>query len=85
MADILVLRQQLNVLRGKSPKRHAFSNFDRLIFAGLYHIAPRVLNALAIMEPETVVRWHRTGRRLFSLSQLSAFSDISALRTRTGS
>ena len=41
-AEILTLRHQLNVLRRKSPKRLAFSNVDRLIFAGLYQIAPRV-------------------------------------------
>ena len=45
-AEIVALRHQLNVLRRKSPKRLAFSNFDRLIFAGLYRIAPNVLNAL---------------------------------------
>src|SRR5208283_1339084 len=64
-AEIMALRQQLNVLRRKSPKRLAFSNVDRLIFAGLYQITPRVLNALMILEPETVVRWHRAGFRLF--------------------
>ena len=53
------------MLRRKSPKRLAFSNVDRLIFAGLYQITPRVLNALTIVEPETVVRWHRAGFRLF--------------------
>ena len=31
-AEILTLRHQLNVLRRKSPKRLAFSNFDRLVF-----------------------------------------------------
>src|SRR2546423_9110573 len=35
-AEILVLRHQLNVLRRKSPKRLAFGNVDRLVFAGLY-------------------------------------------------
>ena len=64
-AEILTLRQQLNVLRRKSPKGPAFSNVDRLIFAGLYQITPRVLNALTIVEPETVIRWHRAGFRLF--------------------
>ena len=44
----MALRHQLIVLRRKSPKRLAFSNFDRLIFAGLYKIAPNVLNALAL-------------------------------------
>jgi hypothetical protein len=31
-AEIVVLRHQLIVLRSKSSKRLAFSNFDRLIF-----------------------------------------------------
>ncbi len=64
-AEIVALRHQLNVLRRKSPKRLAFSNFDRLIFAGLYRIAPNVLNALVIVKPETVIGWHRAGFRLF--------------------
>ena len=61
----VALRHQLNVLRRKSSKRLALSNFDRLIFAGLYRIAPNVLNALVIVKPETVIRWHRAGFRLF--------------------
>jgi transposase InsO family protein len=64
-AEIVALRHQLNVLRRKSPKRLAFNNFDRLIFASLYRIAPRIMNALAIVEPATVIRWHRAGFRLF--------------------
>jgi hypothetical protein len=64
-AEIVALRHQLNVLRRKSRKRLAFSNFDRLIFAGLYRIAPNVLNALVIVKPETVIRWDRAGFRLF--------------------
>jgi hypothetical protein len=64
-AEILTLRHQLTVLRRKSPKRLAFSNFDRLIFTSLYRIAPRVVNALAIVEPATVIRWHGAGFRLF--------------------
>ncbi len=64
-AEIMALRHQLIVLRRKSPKRLAFSNFDRLIFASLYRIAPNVLNALVIVKPETVIRWHRAGFRLF--------------------
>jgi hypothetical protein len=44
---------------------HTNAKFDRLIFAGLYQIASRVLDALTIVEPETVVRWRRAGFRLF--------------------
>jgi transposase InsO family protein len=64
-AEIVALRHQLNVLRRKSTKRLAFSNFDRLIFASLYRIAPNVLNALVFVKPETVIGWHRAGFRLF--------------------
>ena len=64
-AESLARRHQLNVLRRRSPKRLAFSNFDRLVFAGLYRIVPGVLNALLIVKPETVIRWHPAGFRLF--------------------
>jgi hypothetical protein len=55
--EILVLRHQLNVLRRKSPKLLAFGNIDRLVFAGLYRVAPGVLDALKILKPQTVIRW----------------------------
>jgi transposase InsO family protein len=64
-AEILTLRHQLNVLRRKSPQRLSFSNIDRLVFAGLYRLAPGMLDALAIVKPETVVRWHRAGFRAY--------------------
>jgi transposase InsO family protein len=64
-AEILVLRHQLNVLQRKSHKRLVFNNVDRLVFAGLYGLAPNVLDALKILKPETVVRWHRAGFRAY--------------------
>jgi transposase InsO family protein len=60
-AEILVLRHQLNILRRKSPNRVAFSNLDRLVFTGLYRLSPNVLDALKILKPETIIRWHRAG------------------------
>jgi hypothetical protein len=64
-AENVTLRHQLNVLQRKAPKRLVFHNFDRFVLAGLYRIAPDVLNALVIVKPETVIRWHRAGFRLF--------------------
>jgi transposase InsO family protein len=64
-AEILILRHQLNIQRRQSPKRLNFSTLDRLIFAGLYCLAPSVLGALAILKPETVIRWHRAGFRSY--------------------
>ena len=64
-AEILVLRHQLNVQRRRSPKRLSFSAVDRLIFAGLYRMVPSVLNALTIVRPETITKWHRAGFRSY--------------------
>jgi hypothetical protein len=61
--EVLVLRHQLNVLRRRAPKRVAVSNIDRLVFAGLYRLAPEVLDAVKILKPETIIRWHRAGFR----------------------
>jgi hypothetical protein len=78
-AEILTLRHQLNVLRRKSPKRLAFSTFDRLVFASLYRIAPRILNALVIVQPETVIRWYRAGFRLFWRSRRQTQAEEAAI------
>jgi hypothetical protein len=64
-AEILVLRHQLNVLRRKSPKRMALGNIDRVVLIGLYRLAPKVLEAVKIITPETVIRWHRVGFRAY--------------------
>ena len=64
-AENMILRHQLNVLQRKSSKRPTFGMLDRLIFAGLYRLAPKVLGALAIVKPETVIKWHRAGFRSY--------------------
>ncbi len=65
-AEILVLRHQLNILRHRSSKRPRLNNFDRLIFAGVYSMAPNGLSALAIVKPgahQQVHRGHSVQRR----------------------
>jgi hypothetical protein len=64
-AEILVLRHQLNVLRRKSPGRMTLGNVERVVLIGLYRLAPKVPEALKIITPETVIRWHRTGFRAY--------------------
>jgi len=64
-AEILILRHQLNVLTRKSPKRVAVGNVDRLLLVGLYRFSPKVLDALKILKPETVLHWHRAGFRAY--------------------
>ena len=64
-AEVLILRQQINVLRRRMPKRPDLNNTDRFLFVWLYRLFPSVLGAVAIVRPETIVRWHRAGFRAY--------------------
>src|SRR3982074_3592849 len=64
-AENLGLRQQLNVLRRRTPKRPHLNNTDRFLFVWLYRLFPSVLDAVAIVRPETIIRWHRAGFRAY--------------------
>ena len=64
-AELLVLRQQINVLRRACPRKPPFIPIDRLILAGVCRLFPNAYDALAIVRPDTVIRWHRTGFRLY--------------------
>jgi hypothetical protein len=60
-AKNLVLRQQVNVLRRRTPKRPHLNNTDRFLFVWLYRWFPSVLEVVAIVRPETIIRWHLLG------------------------
>src|SRR4051794_21221173 len=57
--------RQLRVTRLFSDEQRGESNFDHLIFVCLYRIAPGILDAVTIVQPETIIRWHRAGFRSF--------------------
>src|SRR6266705_7011555 len=60
-AENLVLRHQLNVLQQRAPRRLCLRWTDRALFVWLYRRCPGILDAVTIVRPETVVRWHRMG------------------------
>jgi transposase InsO family protein len=61
-AEILILRHQLNVLQQRTPRRRLHLRWvDRAVFIWLYRCYPRILDAMTIVRPETVVRWHHRG------------------------
>src|SRR5438034_9424654 len=64
-AENAALRQQLIVLQRKVRGRVQFTNSDRLFFIQLYRWFPSVLQAMKIIRPETLVRWHRAGFRRY--------------------
>ena len=64
-AEMAFLRQQLLVLKRSARVRPRLRNADRLIFVWLYRLFPSLLGAAVIFQPETLVRWHRSGFRLY--------------------
>ena len=64
-AENTALRQQLIVLRRKVPGRVKLSNGDRVFFVWLHRLFPSVRPALVLVQPETLVRWHRAGFRRY--------------------
>ena len=64
-AENLALRHQLNVVCRSTRKRVRLCRSDRLLFIWLYRRWPGVLDSVVIIQPETVVRWHRRGFEAF--------------------
>jgi len=60
--EILVLRHQLNILQQRAHGHRPHLRWlDRALFIWLYRRCPRILDAITVIRPETVVRWHRKG------------------------
>jgi len=62
-AENLVLDQQIDILVRRLPKRVRLTNSDRLRLVWLYRGFPSILNAIGVIRPETLIRWHRRGFR----------------------
>jgi hypothetical protein len=60
----LALRQQLALLRRRS-KRPQFGRLDRLLWVWLSNHWAGWREALHLVRPESVIRWHRQGFRVF--------------------
>ena len=48
-----------------APARLRLRTADRVIFVWLYRLFPSLLEAAVVIKPETLVRWHRSGFRLY--------------------
>ena len=62
--EVLALRQQLGVLKRKR-SRPRLGASDRLFWVLLRQLWSRWAEALIIVNPDTVVAWHRSGFRLY--------------------
>jgi transposase InsO family protein len=64
-AENAVLRHQLIVLRRKVHGRVGLTNNDRWFLIQLYRWFPSILQVVTIVQPETLMRWHRAGFRRY--------------------
>ena len=64
LLENLALRQQLSILKQKHPQPR-LSPSGKLFRVILRRLWPRWKQALILVQPETVVRWHRAGFKLY--------------------
>ena len=76
LLENLALRQQLAILKQKCPHPR-FTSQDKLFWVILRRLWPGWRRALILLQPETVVRWHRAGFKLY-------WTWLSRHRTRVG-
>ena len=58
-AEILALRQQLGVFQKNGPRRLRLHRCDPLLWVLLYRFWSGWRRCLAMVQPDTVIRWHR--------------------------
>ena len=63
--EIIALRHQLEVLQHNRPARIQLTRLDRALWVLLYRFWPPCLDAVVVVRPATVIRWHRKGFRAF--------------------
>src|ERR1035437_1236124 len=65
VAENLALRHQLGILLRSRPARLPFTSWDRALWAFALQRFPGWRQRLVIVNPETVIAWHRQAFRLF--------------------
>ena len=62
-AEILFLRHQLNIALRHRPARLPLRGSDRALLVWMTRLWPILLGTVQVVEPATILRWHRAGFR----------------------
>jgi putative transposase len=63
--EVLALRHQLSIVANRNSKRFSFCKSDRIFWVWFYRMWPECIHTLMIFKPDTLLRWHRKGFRLY--------------------
>jgi hypothetical protein len=64
-AENLFLRQQLNIALRQAPPRLRLRGSDRALLVWMTRLWPSLLSAAQVVQPETILLWHRGGFKVF--------------------
>ena len=64
-AENLFLRHQLNIVMRRAPPRLRLRGFDRALLVWMTRLWPSLLSMTQVVQPETILRWHRAGFKAF--------------------
>jgi len=64
-AEIVFLRHQLNIALRRRPARLPLRGSDRALLVWMTRLWPSLLGMARVVEPATILRWHRAGFRSY--------------------
>src|SRR6266851_2858331 len=64
-AETLFLRHQLSIALRRAPPRLRLRGVDRALLVWMTRLWPNLLGAAKVVQPETILRWHRAGFTAF--------------------
>ena len=64
-AENLLLRHQLTIALRLAPPRLRLLGSDRALLVWMTWLWPSLLGAVRVVQPETILRWHRAGFKMF--------------------
>jgi hypothetical protein len=64
-AENLFLRHQLTIAMRRAPPRLRLRGSDRALLIGMTRLWPNLRGMTQVVQPETILRWHRAGFKVF--------------------
>ena len=64
-AENLFLRHQLSIALRHAPPRFRLRSSDRVLLVWMTRLWPSLLGVARVVQPETILRWHRAGFRRY--------------------